>query len=312
MVDGLKLEPGERIILQTKQGGPAGYSSWMWLLILFGGSQLCGAAFMIPAMMRDDASGSRASGPSQLVVPVVTLLVCGAILARWILMRTKPAYFITDKRLIARRLLFTPVVIDLDNVASAARVLVQYTRYGRVVNEVLTHRVAVGFHSGGYRRFGPIKEADEFVSLLQGVAQKSIDCKALPDISGGPPLAEVRSDLFFARTTKTAGAQRGPIMVGPTKVIGFAEPFYGMLLNQALTIAGASKPPEEIEAQMLAMAQSSSFGRGRAVIMEREGLELAVEGRELKLTSGEHAVVFELEPEDAARAAKSYKSRGYR
>lgn len=312
MVDGLTLEPGERIIFQSTLGGPAGYSGWMWLGILFGGSQLCGLLIWVPLMISGESSRSGSGNPSQYIMSALTLLICGAALVRWILMRTKLAYFITDKRLIARRLLLTPVAIDLDNVASAARVLVQYTRYGRVTNELLTHRVAVAFHSGGYRRFGPIKDADEFVSLLQGVAQRSIDCKALPDIHGGPPLAEVRSDLFFARTTKTAGAQRGPIFVGPTKVIGFAEPFFGMLLNQALTIAGASRSPHEIEEQMLAMAQSSSFGKGRAVIMEREGLDLVVEGQQLKLTSGDQAVVFELEAEDAVRAAKSYKSRGYR
>jgi len=228
---------------------------------------------------------------------------------RWLLLRRQPSYFITDRRLIARRLFWTPIVIDLENVASAARFLVQYTRYGRVVNEILTHRVAVTFRSGGYRRLGPIKYPDDFASLLQSVAHGIVDCRALPDIAGGLSAAEARTDVFFAQTTLTGGAPRGPLFVGPTKVVGFADPFFATRLNQMLTIVGASRSPEEIEQSVIALAQNTEFGRGRAVTMDREGLDLVVTGGQLLLTSGEKKVAFDLAPADGERAAK-YAKRG--
>jgi hypothetical protein len=303
MVDGVKLEPGERVIFRSARGGAAGYSGGMWLLILFGASQICGGFMMVPFLLKNE-SGDGATQIS--VMTIVTLVVSVVVLVRWIMMKVRPAYFITDRRLIARRLLLPPVVIDLENVGGAVRVLVQYTRYGRVVNELLTHRVGVAFHSGGSRKFGPIKDADDFASLLQGVAEGIVDCKALPDADGGLAPAEARSDLFFARATLTGGAPRGPVFVGPGKVTAFAEPFFSIRLNQVLTIAGAQRRPEEIEASMLAIAQSAEL-RGRAVVMDREGLNLAMDGRQLKLSSGDHTVAFDLAPEDADRAAKFVK-----
>lgn len=308
MIDGIKLEPGERVVLQSPRGGTAGYGGLMWLLILFGGSHVCGALMIIPLLVSDDSK--RADGTTTMMISsIVSLLVGGAALVRWLLLRRQPSYFITDRRLIARRLFWTPVVIDLDNVASAARFMVKYTRYGRVVNEVLTHRVAVAFHSGGYRRLGPIKYPDEFTALLQSVAHRIVDCRALPDVSGGLSAAEARTDVFFAQTTLTGGAPRGPLFVGPTKVIGFSEVFFTTRLYQVLTIVGASRSPEEIEQSVVALAQNSEFGRGRAVIMDREGLDLSVVGGQLLLTSGDKKVAFDLAPPDAERAAK-YAKRG--
>lgn len=309
MVDGLKLEAGERIIFQSKRGGSAGYGGLMWLLILFGGSQICGALMIIPILVGGTSEGKGEGATQMVVMSVITLVVGLAAVGRWILLKVRPSYFITDRRLIARRLFLLPVAIELENVASAARVLVQYTRYGTVVNELLTHRVAVGFHSGGARRFGPIKDADEFTSLLQSVAHKVVDCKALPDVNGGLAAAEARSDLFFAQTTQAGGAPRGPLFVGPTKVIAFAEVFFATRLHQVLTIAGASRTPEEVEQSILALAQSAEFGRGRSVVMDREGLHLGMQGNQLLLTSGDNKVAFDLAPPDAERATK-YVKRG--
>ncbi|MFO0759635.1 MAG: hypothetical protein U0359_24290 [Byssovorax sp.] len=304
MFDGLKREPGERIIVQSKRGGPAGYGGLMWLGILFGGSQVLGALMFVPMMMSSDAASP---GAQMWIMTLLTLVIFGVFLGRWILLRTRPAYVITDRRLIGRRLFLPPVAVPLEDVAGAVRVLVQYTRYGRVVNELLTHRVGIARRSGGMFRIGPIADVDELVSLLQGVAHGHIDCKALPDAEGGLAAAEARTDLFYAQKTLTGGLPRGPLFVGPTKVIGFAENFLQMRQYQVLTMVGATRPAEEVEQSVLALAQSDSIGRGRAVIMDREGLTLAVNGAQLALESGEHRVAFNLAEEDAARAAKYLK-----
>src|SRR4051812_31651155 len=116
MMDGLKLDPGERVIFRTTRGGSAGYSGWVWLLILFGGSQVCGALTIIPILAGTETKDSVAA---TYVTSGITLLLGLVLLGRWILLRMTPSYLITDRRLIARRLFLLPIAIDLDNVASA-------------------------------------------------------------------------------------------------------------------------------------------------------------------------------------------------
>jgi hypothetical protein len=308
------LTQGERIVFRSKRGGIAGNSGWMWLLFIIGGSQVCGAITAFAVLFSD---GPNEKGPSVSVflMPAATVVVAFVLLVLWIRYKRQPAYFVTERRLIARPFLLAPLVMDLRNVAGANRILVQYTRYGRVVNEILTNRIGVQLRSGGGHRFGPVEDADELVALLQGVAQGVVDCRALPDADGGLSRAEERRDLFFARWTLTAGLPRGPLFVGPTKVIGFAEALLLPRQQQMLTVAGAERSAHDVEQSVLELAKSMEFGRGRAVVMEREGVTLAVDGSRFLLTSGSHVVAFELDEKDAKRAAKFVREtqiHGYR
>jgi hypothetical protein len=101
---------------------------------------------------------------------------------------------------------------------------------------------------------------------------------------------------------------RGPLFVGPTKVIGFAEALLLPRQQQVLTIAGAERPAADIEQSVLELTRSAELGRGRAVVMDRDGVTLAVEGPRFMLTSGANVVAFELDPDDAKRAERFVKA----
>src|SRR5689334_16443145 len=99
MEEGLNLDSGERVMFRPTRGRPAGYSGWVWLLILFGGSQLSGALTMIPiALSPKSGDGLMPT----IILSAITLLAGGVVLVRWILMKIRPSYFITDRRIIAR------------------------------------------------------------------------------------------------------------------------------------------------------------------------------------------------------------------
>jgi hypothetical protein len=119
-------------------------------------------------------------------------------------------------------------------------------------------------------------------------------------VAGGPVRAFQRTDLFFALSSIVAGGRRGPVLVGPSLVVGFAQPPSPLRVAQLLTIVGSARSPGDIEAGLAALAQNGDWGQ--IVTMEREGRTLAMEGNQLVLASGDHQVAFELAPEDAERA----------
>jgi len=300
----VELEPGESVVFQSKRGGKAGYSPLLWIVFIFVGMQLFGSVLMLPILLTTDARITA----STWITTLLTLGAFAALIVLWIRFTRAPAYFVTDRKIIARRFLRAPLVFSPRDIGGAARFLVQYTRYGRVVNEILTNRIVLGLRSGGVPKIGPVEDDDELVALLHGVANGSIDLAALPDVKGGLARAEERTDLFYARATTTAGQPRGPVFVGPTKIIGFAE---RLLLNrehQMLSVVGAEKPAQDIEDRMLDLAPSAEWGRGKAVVMDREGVSIGVEGNRLVIGAGPNSVAFELPQKDAERAAKFVKS----
>jgi hypothetical protein len=302
----LVLQAGERVVWRSKPGGPAGYSVWLWLLFIFAGMQVFGSFMSLIFIFATDIKAE--AGFSSLLMPIGTLLVAVVFLVAYLRFKKGPAYFVTDRRFIARRFLNTPLIFDPREVVGAARFLVQYTRYGRVVNEILTHRVVVGLRSGGTFKFGPVEDADELVTILQGVGQGVLDLRTLAGVDGGLSRAEERSDLYFALTTTTGGAPRGPLFVGPTKVIGFAEVPFAARRYQILSIVGADRSAEEIEESVISLVRNPEWGRGRGVVMEREGLSINVEGSRLVIGSGPQSVAFDLTPQDAERAVKYLKA----
>jgi hypothetical protein len=300
----VELEPGERVIFQSKRGGPAGYSPLLWIVFIFGGMHVSGTLITLPILLASDAD----LPVSTWITSLVSLAVTIGLLVAWLRFTRGPAYVITDRKIIARRFLRAPIVLSPRDVAGATRYLVQYTRYGRVVNEVLTHRVVIGLRSGGAPMIGPVKDVEEFVGLLHGVAAGAINLSALPDVKGGLARAEERTDLFYARSTVTAGAPRGPLFIGPTKIIGFAERLLSNRQLQMLSVAGAETSAHEVEERVLDLARSAEWGRGRSVVMDREGVSLGMEGSRLVIGAGANSVAFELSAADAERAARFVKA----
>ena len=293
----IPLLPGERILFSSARGGDAGHSGWWWLLAIFGGMQVCnGLTFTLFFFNSDPAKGR-----SFPVLALATLLVSAVVFARWLQLRLQPTYFVTNQRLVARRFFLAPLTIAPSDVGAAARFLIKHTRYGRVMRKQLTHSIVIALRSGGTHRFGPVKDAEAMLVFLEGLAQGVIDVRALPGENGELSAAETRRDLYFARTTKAAGAERGPIFVGPTTVIGYAGELLSSYMLQLYTIVGAERSAEDIEQSMISLAANTVFGR--AVVMQREGKTLKLDGLRLVLADETSHVAFELQPADAARAA---------
>src|SRR6188472_292898 len=89
----LKLDPGERVVFQSRAGGTAGYSTWIYLLVIFGGMQAMGGLMMIVIL-----------GGSLGTVSAWGSLVAGvALFGLWLRLRIGPAFFLSDKRLFRRK-----------------------------------------------------------------------------------------------------------------------------------------------------------------------------------------------------------------
>ncbi len=83
-------------------------------------------------------------------------------------------------------------------------------------------------------------------------------------------------------------------------MIGFAAELMASRMLQLYTILGAERSAEDIESRMVALAHNTEFGR--AVVMNREGTTLSLNGQQLLLSSESSKVGFDLLPEDALRA----------
>ena len=293
------LEPDERVVYSSVRGGTAHHSALWWIVAVIGGLHVCNAPmwFGFYFFRTDGGSGPQSTFPFFTAAESILAIV---LLVRWIDLRLRPAYFVTNQRILARRLVQPALAIDPSSITGAARFLVKYSRYGRIVRETLTHTVVVGLQSGTTQRIGPVKDADTLVALFTGLSQGAIDLRALPGVNGELAAAETRRDLFFARSTRAGDAERGPLFVGPGAMIGFAAELMTSQMLQLYTIVGASRSAEEIEQRMIDLATSSTFGR--AVVMKREGTTLALDKNRLVLASEARQVAFDLLPEDARRA----------
>ena len=83
-------------------------------------------------------------------------------------------------------------------------------------------------------------------------------------------------------------------------MVAFAAELQTSQMLELYTIVGAPRTAEEIEARLVALAESATFGR--AVVMKREGTTLTLEKQILVLAGDDKKVAFELTPEDARRA----------
>jgi hypothetical protein len=285
----------ERVIFSSRRRGDAGHSVWWWFLAIFVALQVCGGLTFIGVALGTSEQGLHGS-----VSTTITLLLAAAGLARWLQLRLQPSYFITSQRVIARRFFQSPLLFAPQDVGAAARFVIKHMRYGRLVRTQVTHSIVVALRSGGTRRFGPVEDAEGMLMLLEGIAQGVIDVRVLPGQAGELSRAETRRDLFFARASRAAGAERGPLFVGPTTVIGFAAELLEARMLQLYTILGAERSAEDIESRMVALAHNTEFGR--AVVMNRAGTTLTLDGQQLLLLSESSKVGFELLPEDALRA----------
>ncbi|HEY4120531.1 MAG TPA: hypothetical protein VGM56_21850 [Byssovorax sp.] len=301
MSDRFEPAPGERVVFASARGGSVGRGGCFWLVAIVLGFHVLGSLFTLVTLGVSSTSRAEA-GLGVWLTPIGTFVVIGVIVALWIQHARTPMFFVTDQRIVARRFLRKPIEIDPAQVRSATRVVVKYTRYGRVVGEHMTHLVAVLYKGGGGQRVGPVKDADELVALLAAMGEGMVDARALPGTNGEPARAEERDDVFFAQAAKAGGNPCGPVFVGPTTVVGLASRLYAPAIYTVLTIAGREQGAAAVEEAMIELANRQTYGR--AVVMARDGASLRVEGKNLVLSSDAGSVSFELEEADAERARR--------
>ena len=251
---GPPLEPGEKVVWQSRGGGPAGYGQWVYDVAVLVGLHLCGSMALVPMLAIGATSSSyedrhptyddggyadpTAAPPrpelttGDMVMALLPSLLCTVIsfglvgAAGYVVIRPRlrPSYFLTPSRVIAAKLMGGFETWPLARIRQARQYVAIYQgRYGQR-HEVLTNRVELVLDSGGVVRIGPVADVSSLLDLFEhAVSSRWIELAALPEVGGALAPAEARDDILFVARTSTSAMPYGPLFVGPTRVVRFTE-----------------------------------------------------------------------------------------
>lgn len=332
------LEPGEKIVWQSRGGGPAGYSQWVYVVGVLVGLHLCGTLSFIPIALfaasssssYDDSYGDAYGGmdddpdtygaaeaprrePSigETVLGMLPSLLCTLIsfglagAAGYVVIRPRlrPSYFLTPKRVVAHKLFGGEESWALSNIREMRQyIAVYHGRYGSV-QEVATHRVQIKLASNAWVTFGPIADMQGLLDLYEhAMATRWIELDALPEVGGALAPGEARDDVLFIGRTKTTGMSYGPLFVGPTRVVRFTEVLEAHQLGRLYSLLAREGTAEEIEELIVSTARGGNFGH--FVDVARDDARPAVDGRVISLRLGERAEPIDVSEADADRARR--------
>lgn len=318
----MPLEAGEKIVWQSRGGGPAGWGQWVYVVAVLVGLHLCGTVAFIPIAILgattsssydyDDDGYARTEAPSsigQTLVASLPTLLCTVIsfglagAAGWVVIRprTRPSFFLTPKRVIARKLTGGEESWPLSSVRAMRQYIAVYRgRYGSV-QEVPTHRVQLQLQSNAWVTIGPIADMQGLLDLYEhAIATGWIELEALPEVGGAPAPGETRDGIFFAKRTSTTGMSYGPLFLGPTRVVRFTEMLEAHQLGRLYTLLARDADADEIEELIVSTARSGNFGH--FVDAARDDARPSIDGRTLSLRLGERSEPVELASADADRA----------
>jgi hypothetical protein len=294
MAKALPLAAGERLLwssppgpsVHLRPGGDPRFVVGMLFLSFYALGMLGMAGVMV---------GAWAMG-------LVVLAVALAVLA-FRRHRRQPSCFLTTERLYQRSLLSGLRVIPLDQITRCQRYLNRVrTRYGGI-EEIPTQAVTLTLARGGEVRFGPMKDFDGLWDLVQnGVLARSVDLRALPELGGAPPPAELREDLFLALHTRKGEDAYGPLFLGPTKLIHFTEPLPRLLESIFLTVLASPAAADQIEPQLAGLVRHPQAGH--SVVLERTASAISMDGSTLVARHDDRQERVNLRPADAERAAR--------
>ena len=205
-----------------------------------------------------------------------------------------PVFCVTDRRLVAERVLRAPLEIELDRIASATCLVAPPARGASAGVE--TNVVEVTCKDGATYSIGPVVEAGELCAILTSVGQGVADVRALHLARTASRRApSSATTCSFARSSRSSGAPSGPVFLGPSALVGLASRLAGPPLYLALSVAGQAQPASEVERRMIDLARRETCGP--AVVVLREGAALHVEGDALRGST------------DRAAASRSRSSR---
>jgi hypothetical protein len=325
---GLPLEQGEKVVWQSRGGGPAGWGAWVYVVAALVGLHLCGTLAFVPILILGASTSSSydsygepyddrpemstsdylaASLPS-LLCTLISFGFVGAAGYVAIKPRLRPSYFLTPRALVTTKLLGGYERWPLDRIREMRQyVAVYHGRYGQR-QEVPTHRVELQLDSGAWVKVGPIAEMQGLLDLYEhAVATRWIDLASLPEIGGELAPGEARSDVLFVARTRTTAMNYGPLFVGPTRVIRFTEVPEAHQLARLYTLLAREGDAAESEELVVSTARGGSFGH--FVDAAREDARPSVDGTTITLRLGERSEPVEVSSADADRARAFFASR---
>jgi hypothetical protein len=309
--DGLALGAGEKIVWQSRGGGPAGYGQWVYVIAVLVSLNLCGSIAFIPlgilgasslggAATPDLAARTLGALPSFLCLALsLGLAATGAFVA--LKPRLRHSYFLTQERLIAAKLWGGHESWPLERIREVRQyVAVYHGRYGQR-QEVATHRVELQLDTGAWTKVGPIADVQALLDLYENaVATRWVDLAALPDVGGGLAPGEARADLLFVARTRTAGMSYGPLFIGPSRLIRFTEIPEAHQLARLYSLLGRDGAAEELEELFVASARAGTFGH--FVDLACDDAKPSIDGDVVTLRFGERTEPVALDRADADRA----------
>lgn len=325
------LEAGEKVVWQSRGGGPAGYGQWVYVVAVLVGLHLCGTLAFIPIAILgatshashryddyDDGYGAPREEPStaETVLAALPSLFCtlisfglaGAAGYVAIKPRLRPSYFLTQRHLVAAKLFGGYERWPLERVREMRQyIAVYHGRYGQR-HEVATHRVELKLDSGGWVKVGPIADLQALLDLYEhAVATRWIDLDALPEVDGAPAPGEARPDLLFVARTTTDAMRYGPLFIGPTRVVRFTEVPDAHQLGRLYSLLARGDAAEEAEEVFLATARTGNLGH--FVDVPRDEARPSIDGDVISLRLGERVEPISLSRADADRARRFLASR---
>jgi hypothetical protein len=288
------LLPGERLIWSSPRGknrflAPSNNPRVM-MAMMFGGFYVLSMLFAAAVYV-----GVLAS------LLIVALLVAFGLWLR--ALGKRPAFFLSEQHLFARRRLGGFDALDLAKLRRCERYLARtYTRTGGII-ETPTEAVTLHFENGMSRLVGPPQDFQGLWDLLQnGVLTHNLSFQALPSLDGAPTPAEKRDDLLFVLHTRTGGETYGPVFIGPTRLIRFTEPLPRLLEGTLLTLLASPQSAVEIEPQLGHLVRHPQAGH--SLVIELGKAPITVDGTTLRVEREEREEEIELSARDAERAAR--------
>jgi hypothetical protein len=315
------LEQGEKIVWQSRGGGPAGWSTWVYVVATLVGLHVCGALMGIPIILAAAGAGLADQGPAatgdgtgwlaalpSLLCTLVSVAFIGGGLYVAIRPRLRPSYFLTPTRVIAAKLWGGFESWPLARVREARQyVAVYHGRYGER-REVVTNRVELVLDTNAVVRFGPVADVQGLLDLFEhAVATRWIELSALPEVDGALAPGEARGDVLFVARTSTAAMPYGPLFVGPTKVLRFTEVPEAHLLGRLYSLL--ARPGTAAEAEELVLSTARTGNLGHFVEVAREGSRPSIDGTTVSLRLGERVEPVVVSQRDADRARAFLRGR---
>jgi len=328
---GPPLEPGEKLVWQSRGGGPAGYGQWVYVVAVLVGLHLCGSMALVPLLAigassssyddrhpaYDDGGYADPYAPpprpeptlGDMALALMPSLLCTVIsfglvgAAGYVVIRPRlrPSYFLTPSRVVAAKLMGGFEIWPLTRIREARQYVAVYQgRYGQR-HEVLTNRVELVLDSGGVVRIGPVADVSSLLDLFEhAVSSHWIELAALPEIGGALAPGEARDDVLFVARTSTAAMPYGPLFVGPTRVVRFTEVPEAHQLGRLYTLLARPGTADELEEVLVSTARGGTLGH--FVDVARDEARPTVDGKTVSLRLGERLEPVVLSAADADRA----------